>query len=120
MDETEDVQGTVIGIGTIGAIVLYAYGRFASETLFGADPTVLAITVFGATFAALAVLHGAYGRRDFALAHGVAAVGLFLLAPASSGPQILGGYLLLLAGGLYIAVVTIRVRREQQEVEPAG
>lgn len=116
MDESEDVQGTVIGIGTVVALGAYVYGRFVGDSIFGLDPTVVAITVFGATFAALAVLHGAYGRRDFALAYGVAGVGLFSLAPASSGPRILAGYLLLLAGGVYIAVVTLRVRRAQREL----
>ena len=115
MDQSEDVQGTVIGLGTVVALGLYVYGRYVGDTIFGVDPTAMAITVFGATFAALAILHGAYGRRDFALAHGVAAVGLFLLAPASSGPRVLGGYLLLLAGGVYIAVVTLRVQRDQRE-----
>ena len=114
MDDSEDVQRTVIGIGTVVALGSYIYGRYVADSIFGLDPTVLAITVFGATFGALALLHGAYGRRDFGLAHGVAAVGLFLLAPASSGPRVLGGYLLLLAGGIYIAVITLRVRREQR------
>ncbi len=114
MDDSEDVQGTVIGLGTVVALGLYVYGRFVADTILGLDPTMLAITVFGATFGALALLHGAYGRQDFGVAHGVAAVGLFLLAPASSGPRVLGGYLLLLVGGVYIAVVTLRVRREQR------
>lgn len=116
MDESEDVQGTVIGIGTVVALVLYAYGSFADGTVLGIEATNLAISAFGATFAALAILHGAYGRRDFAVANGVAAVGLFLVAPATSGPQTLGGYLLLAAGGAYIAVVTIRARDETPDV----
>ncbi|WP_049926356.1 hypothetical protein [Halopiger goleimassiliensis] len=120
MTEREDVQGTVIGIGTVVALACYAYGRFVAGSIFGADPTAVAVAVFGATFAVLAILHGAYGRRDFALAHGVAAVGLFLLAPASSGSRMLVGYLLLLGGGLYVAVVTMRVRREQQRAEQPG
>ena len=111
MAESEDVQGTVIGVGTVAAIGLYAYGAFFGGSPFGIDATALAVTVFGATFGALAILHGAYGRRDFALAHGSAAVGLFVLAPGSSGGRILAGYLLLLAGGGYIALVTVRVRR---------
>ncbi|ARS91435.1 hypothetical protein [Natrarchaeobaculum aegyptiacum] len=111
MAESEDVQGTVIGVGTVVAIGLYAYGAYLGGSLFGIDATTLAITVFGATFAALAILHGAYGRQDFALAHGSAALGLFVLAPGSSGPRILAGYLLLLAGGGYVAFVTVRLRR---------
>lgn len=115
MTESADVQGTVIGLGTVVALGLFVYGRYAGGSAFGTDATVLAITAFGATFAALAVLHGAYGRRDFALAHGAAGVGLFLLAPASGGPRALGGYLLLLLGGAYVAAVTIRVRRARRD-----
>lgn len=115
MAESEDVQGTVIGVGTVVAIALYGYGAFLSGSVFGVDATTLAITVFGATFAALAILHGAYGRRDFTLAYGGGALGLFVLAPASSGVAFFGGYLLLLAGGGYVAFVTVRLRREAGE-----
>lgn len=111
MAESEDVQGTVIGVGTVVAVGCYAYGAFFGGSVFGIDATSLAITVFGATFAALAILHGTYGRRDFAMAHASAALGLFVLAPSTSGPRILVGYLLLLAGGTYVALVTVRLRR---------
>ena len=115
MDETVDVQGTAIGVGTIAALAFFAYGRYIDETILGLDPTMLAIGAFAATFAAIAVLHGAYGRRDFAVAHAVAAIGLVLVAPATSALQVLGGYLLLVVGGAYIALVTIRTRRMERE-----
>ena len=115
MAETVDVQGTVIGVGTVVALACYAYGRYIGETIVGLDPSALAIGAFAATFAALALVHNAYGRRDFAAAYGVAAVGLFLVAPAASAPRTLGGYLLLVVGGAYVAVVTLRARTEGGE-----
>lgn len=116
MAETVDVQGTVIGVGTVVALACYAYGRYIGETILGIDPSALAIGAFAATFAALALLHNAYGRRDFAAAYAVAAIGLFLVAPAASVLQTLGGYLLLVAGGAYVAVVTVRAREAGSEV----
>ncbi len=113
MSDGEDVQGTVIGVGTLAAIAFYVYGRFVGGTVFGADPTIFAIGAFAATFGALALLHGAYGRRDFAGAYALAGLGLFLVAPATSAPQTLAGLVLLLIGGVYVGVLTIRLRGEE-------
>ncbi|QSW97770.1 hypothetical protein [Haloterrigena alkaliphila] len=110
MEETVDVQGQAIGAGSIVALAFAAYGRFIDETVLGFDATALATGAFAATFAAVALLHGAYGRRDFAVAHGVAAVGLLLVTVAATGLQMLGGLALLIAGGAYVAVATVRAR----------
>ncbi|ADD06483.1 uncharacterized protein Nmag_2930 [Natrialba magadii ATCC 43099] len=115
MAEMVDVQQETIGVGTVAALVLYGYGTFVDETLFGYEATTLAMWVFVGTFAAVAVFHGAYGRRDFAAAHGTAALGLGVFLLASDGRQALLGLLLLLGGGIYIAITTIRVRRELNE-----
>ncbi|MDQ2052549.1 hypothetical protein RBH26_18990 [Natronolimnohabitans sp. A-GB9] len=120
MDDTVDVQMTAIGVGTVPALAVFAYGRYIGGTIFGIDPTTLAVGIFATTFAAVALLHNAYGRRDFAAAHATAAAGLGIIAIAASGVQFLGGYLLLLIGGVYIAVMTIRARNEERDVaDPA-
>ncbi|WP_306056066.1 hypothetical protein [Natronococcus wangiae] len=116
MDETVDVQAVAIGAGTAVAVGLLAYGTLVGESILGVDTTSLATGAFAATFLAVAALHGAYGRRDLAAAHGAAGVGLALVALAASGFQVLGGYLLLVVGGAYIAVVTVRARDEEREV----
>ncbi|WP_293030209.1 hypothetical protein [Natronococcus sp.] len=110
MDETVDVQAMTIGVGTVIAIALLGYGATVGDSLLGADTTTLAVGAFALTFVALAVLHGAYGRRDFAAAYGVAGIGLGTVAVASSALGVLGGYLLLAVGGGYVAVATIRAR----------
>ncbi|SIS08601.1 hypothetical protein [Natronorubrum thiooxidans] len=116
MDETVDVQGTAIGVGTLVALAFFAYGRYINETIIGIDAATLATGAFAATFAAVAVIHAAYGRRDLALAHGVAAAGLALVTVAANGPQVLGGLALLVASGSYIALVTVRARNDEHEV----
>ena len=112
MAETIDVQEQAIGVGSIAALALVAYGRFIDETIVGLDATSLAIGAFAATFAAVALLHGAYGRHDFAVAHAAAAVGMVLVALSASVPQVLVGLVLLAAGGGYVALVTVRARAD--------
>ncbi|WP_137291353.1 hypothetical protein [Natronorubrum halophilum] len=116
MDDTVDAQGTAIGVGTVVALAFFGYNRYINETIFGIDAAMLATAAFAATFAAVAVLHGAYGRRDLAFANGVAAIGLLLVTVAVSGPQVLGGLALLVASGSYIALVTVRARAENREL----
>lgn len=116
MDETVDVQGTAIGAGTVVALAFFAYGRYIGESIFGIDAAMLATGAFAVTFAVVGVLHAAYGRRDLAVAHAVAAVGMALVALAASGPQVLGGLVLLVAGGIYIALATVRARDEGRDV----
>lgn len=120
MDETVDVQAVTIGVGTIAAVGLLGYHTVVSESLFGYETTALATGAFALTFLAVALLHGAYGRGDFALAHGLAGVGLLFVAIASTGPQVLVGMACLVAGGSYIAIKTVRARREQREVRSTG
>ena len=116
MDETVDLQGTAIGVGTVVAIGFFAYGRYIDDALLGIDAATLATGAFAATFAAIAALHGAYGRRDLAVAHAVAAAGLLLVALSASAPSILGGLVLLAAAGGYIVLATLRARDEALEV----
>ena len=120
MEETVDVQEQAIGAGSIVALALVGYGRFISDTIVGFDATALAIGAFAATFAAVALVHGAYGRRDFAIAHGLAAVGMFLVAVPGSPLRTLGGLVLLAVGGGYVALVTVRARDRDSEGEVAG
>ncbi len=112
MDEQVDVQALTIGVGTVVAIALLGYHTAIGETILGIEATALATGAFALTFLAIAVLHGAYGRRDFAGAHALAGVGLLLVSFSESALQVAGGLLCLVVGGSYIAVVTIRVRRE--------
>ncbi|MFP8952046.1 hypothetical protein ACLI4Z_03600 [Natrialbaceae archaeon A-arb3/5] len=113
MAESVDVQEQTIGVGTVLAIVFFGYGTFINETILGIDATELAAWVFVGTFAAVALFHSAYGRRDFAVAHAAAAVGVALVLLATSGPQVLVGMGVLLTGGSYIVSRTIRARRDQ-------
>ncbi|WP_265110067.1 hypothetical protein [Halosolutus halophilus] len=112
MDETVDVQEVTIGVGTVVAVAFLAYGTLVSQSIFGIETTTLATGTFALTVLAIAILHGAYGRRDLAGAYALAGVGLLLVSTAASGRQVAGGLLLLVAGGSYVAVVTIRTRRE--------
>ena len=116
MDEQVDVQALTIGIGTVVAVALLAYHTVVSQTVVGIEATALATGAFAATFLAIAVLHGAYGRRDFAAAHALAGVGLGLVSFAETAPQVAGGLLCLVIGGSYIAVVTMRERRDAQDM----
>lgn len=112
MAEKVDVQQVTIGVGTVIAVLALAYGTLIDETIVGIETTALAVGALAATFVAVGVLHGAYGRRDFALAHVTAGFGLGLVGLAQSGLQVLGGYVLLLVGGGYVALVTVRAREE--------
>ncbi|MXV63682.1 hypothetical protein GS429_16770 [Natronorubrum sp. JWXQ-INN-674] len=116
MDDTVDVQGTAIGIGTVVALVFFAYNRYINETLLGIDAATLATGAFAATFAAVALLHGGYGRQDLAVANAIAAAGLLFVTLAATGPQMLGGLALLVVGGSYVTLATVRARGEQREV----
>ncbi|NGM68253.1 hypothetical protein G6M89_04385 [Natronolimnobius sp. AArcel1] len=114
MAEVVDVQAETIGVGSVIAFALYGYGIFINQTIFGLEATTLAMWVFAGTFAAVALLHGAYGRRPFALAHGGAAVGLSVFLLATDGFQALVGLLVLMGSGITIAVLTIRAGNERE------
>ncbi|WP_255170380.1 hypothetical protein [Natrononativus amylolyticus] len=109
MDETVDVQGTAIGLGGLLALGALLYGSFVSETVFGLEATTAATWVFAATFLAVALLHGAYGRRDLGVAHGGAALGLVLVLQDTPLLMVFG-LVVLVAAGSYIAVATLRAR----------
>lgn len=110
--ETVDVQGTAIGVGTLVAVAFLAYGVLVSGSIVGVDTTTLASWAFAGTFAVVAALHAAYGRMDLAWGHGGAAGGWFFVLLGSSVFQIALGLFLLVVSGTYIALVTLRARRE--------
>lgn len=111
MAETVDVQGVTIGVGGLLALFALLYGSFVSETVFGLEATTAATWVFAATFLAVAVLHGAYGRRDLAVANAGAAVALGLVLAGGTVLYVLVGLAALAVAGSYIALVTLRARR---------
>lgn len=119
MDETVDLQGTAIGAGTIAALAFAAYGRYVGGSMLGLDPSALALVAFALTAASLAILHASYGRRDFAGAYALAAIGLLLVAPAAAPVLTIAGYILLVVGGAYVAVATVRARRDSPEGDRA-
>ncbi len=114
MDETMDLQGTVIGVGTIVAMVFLAYGILVGDTLLGIETTTGAAWAFAATFAGVAVAHLWRGHSGLAIGHASAAVGWFLVLTGSQARQIVLGLFLLVTAGAYIAIVTLRARRELQ------
>lgn len=112
MTELVDVQATTIHVGMAIAILALAYGTIVSPSILGVETTTVASWAFAATFAAIALLHGAYGRNDLALAFGGAAVGWGSLLLGSSPLAVTAGLLALVVGGAYIAVVMIRERSD--------
>lgn len=112
MAEPIDAQAVTIGVGTVVAVALLAVHTAVTETILGIETTALATGVFALTFLAVAALHGAYGRGDLAAAHALAGVGVLLVTLATTGLQVAGGLFFLVLGGSYIALTTVRARRE--------
>ena len=110
--ETVDVQAETIGIGSLVAFALYGYGTFVGGSILGLEATTLGLGVFAATFAAVALLHGAYGRRNLAVAHGGAAIGLALFLFSTAPVRAVLGLAVLVGSGAYIALVTVRAKNE--------
>lgn len=110
--ETVDLQGTAIGVGTLVAVGFLAYGVLVSGSIAGIDTTTLALGAFAGTFVVLAALHAAYGRSDLAWGHGCAAGGLLFVLLGSGVFQTALGIFLLVVSGAYVALVTLRARRE--------
>lgn len=106
MPQTVDVQAVTIGVGTLAVVGILAYGTLLGRTVGGLEPTTAATGVFAGTFAVLGLVHAARGRPDFAVAYGIAAVGLGLVLAGS----LVLGFIALVAGGGYVAVKTIRAR----------
>lgn len=113
MDETADVQGEVIGVGTVAAVVALIYGTFVSDSIVGIDAVTVAGWILAGTLVAVALLHARAGKREFTWGFGGAAVGM-LFVFTGEGSRVLVGLLLLLLSGVYIAVVTRRLRREAE------
>ena len=116
MTETVDVQGTAIGIGILVAAAVMMYGTVVSETIVGVDTTTVATWVFAVTLAVISVAHAFVGQYDLAGGHGGAAVGLLFVLLGTDG-QVAIGLLVLVLSATYIAVVTLRRKREATAVE---
>ena len=112
MDETVDVQGEVIGVGTVVAVAILAYGTVVNETVAGVDAVTAAGGVLALTLLATALLHAKVGQHDLTWGFGGAAVGLLFAFFGSDSGVVIGLFVLLLSG-LYIALVTLRLRRDE-------
>ena len=112
MTETVDVQGTAIGIGILVAAAVMVYGTFVSETIVGVDTTTIATWVFAVTLAVISLAHAFVGSYALAGGHGGAAVGLLFVLLGTTGVQVAIGLLVLVLSGTYIAVVTLRFKRD--------
>ncbi|MFP9190213.1 hypothetical protein [Natronosalvus vescus] len=108
MTETLEVQGTVVGIGLLAAVLVVAFGTIVSETIFGVDTLTVAMWIFAATFAVISLLHAWVGQYNFAWGHGGAAFGWGLVLLGSSTFQIGLGVALLVLSGIYIALLSRR------------
>lgn len=111
MSETADVQGEVIGLGTVVAVGFLAYGIVVSETVMGVDTTAAAGGVFAITLLVVALLHAKVGQHDLAWGFGGAASGL-LFVFVGTGSAVVIGLSILVLSGLYIVLVTRRLKRE--------
>ena len=111
METTGDLQGTVIGVGTLVAIVVLIYGTFVDTTLFGVETLTIAGWVFAITLAAVALLHASVGQYDLTWGFGGVAIG-WLMVLLGTDEQVLLGVFVLVLSGLYVVVVTRRRNRE--------
>ena len=113
MEESTDVQGTIIGVGTLAVIVTVAYGTLFNESIVGIDTMVLAGWLFTATLLGVAAAHAHVKQYDLTWGFTGVAVGwIFILT--GSGARAAIGLGLLLLSGVYIALVTVRLRREDR------
>ena len=111
MAETADLQGTVIGVGTLVVVAALAYGTFISTTIVGVDSMTVAGWVFAATLLVVAALHASVGQYDLTWGFGGAGIGwLFVLA--GTGYQVVIGLFVLVLSGVYVVLVTRRLREE--------
>ncbi|WP_263020818.1 hypothetical protein [Natronobiforma cellulositropha] len=110
MAETVDAQATTIGLGMLVVVCVLLYGTVVDPTPFGVESMTLAMWVFAAMFATVALLHAVVGRGDMALAHGGAAVGWVLILVGTGVGQVTVGLVALAAGGIYIVRTTVRER----------
>ena len=111
MTEMVDVQPTTIGVGTVIALVILIYGTLFGGTILGLEPVAAALWVLAATFLAVALLHGAFGRRDLAVAFAGAGVALATVLRAGTGARVGLGLFGLVVAGSYVAMAMVRARR---------
>lgn len=111
MDEATNVQGTVIGAGTLLVVGVLAYGTLVSTTLAGVETMTVAGWLFALTLGAVALLHAASGAYDLTLGFGGVGAGwVFVLL--GTGAQIVLGLVVLALSGLYVVLVTRRHARD--------
>jgi steroid 5-alpha reductase family enzyme len=115
MADSVDLQDPVVGGGFLLAVAVLVYGAVVSETIAGIETTVAATWVFAVTFAVLAAVHASVGQYDLTLGHGGAAVGWLFVLLGSTGQQVVLGLVLLVLSGSYIAIRTLRRRRDGSE-----
>ncbi|WP_254862429.1 hypothetical protein [Halovivax gelatinilyticus] len=115
MDDSADLQGTIIGLGTLLVVAILAIGTFLTPTIAGFEPITLAGWVFAATLGAVATLHALVGQYDLTWGFGGVAVGwLFVLV--GTGAQVLIGLFVLVVSGLYVVLVVRRRNRALAEL----
>ena len=111
METSGDLQGTVIGVGTLVAIGVLIYGTFVDTTLFGVETLTVAGWVFAITLGAVAILHASVGQYDLTWGFGGVAIG-WLIVLLGTDEQIILGVFVLVLSGLYVVLVTRRRNRE--------
>ena len=114
MEDSADLQGTVIGVGTLLVVAVLAIGTFVTPTIAGVETTSLAGWIFALTLGAVAALHATVGQYDLTWGFGGVAVGwLFVLV--GTGVQVILGLFVLVSSGVYVVLVTRRRNRERSE-----
>lgn len=111
MDQATNLQGTVIGVGTLLVVGVLAYGTLVSSTILGVETVTAAGWLFAGTLGTVALLHAAVGQYALTLGFGGVGAGwLFVLL--GTGVQVVLGLVVLLLSGLYVVLVTRRHARE--------
>ncbi|MFC6719328.1 hypothetical protein ACFQGT_03435 [Natrialbaceae archaeon GCM10025810] len=114
MTETVDLQGEVIGLGTLAAMAVLLYGTFVSTEIAGVAAVDVATVIFAGTFVVVAALHAWIGQYNLAWGHGGAGAGLLFVLLGESLQRVAIGLLLLFLSGAYIALVVRRLHREAE------
>ena len=117
MERTADVQGEIIGIGTVVAVLVLGYGVLVGDTIAGIETMTVAGWVLSVTLVGVAAVHASVGQYNFTWGFGGAAVGLVFVF-TGEGSRVLLGLTLLVLSGLYVALLTRRRSREIEAADP--